>query len=153
MADDTAPEQPQKSGKPFPKGTSGNPSGRPAGSRNATTLAVERLLEGEAVAITRACIEKAKAGDSIALRLVMERVVPLRRGRPVQFDLPTIDNASDLALALGGILRATASGALTPEEAATIAGILETKRRVIETSELEQRLAQLEQHLTPGAAR
>ena len=105
------------------------------------------------MAITRTCIEKAKAGDSIALRLVMERVVPLRRGRPVQFDLPTIDNASDLALALGGILRATASGALTPEEAATIAGILETKRRVIETSELEQRLAQLEQHLTPGSAR
>lgn len=153
MADDTAPEQTRKSGKPFPKGQSGNPSGRPAGSRNATTLAVEKLLEGEAVAITRTCIDRAKGGDSIALRLVMERVVPLRRGRPVQFDLPTIDSASDLAVALGGILRATASGALTPDEAATIAGILETKCRAIETSQLEQRLAQLEQHLMPGAVR
>ena len=92
-------------------------------------------------------------GDSIALRLVMERVAPVRRGRPVQFDLPALDNASDLALALGGILRATANGSLTPDEAATIAGVLETKRRAIETSNLEQRLDQLEQRLVPGSGR
>lgn len=153
MADDTAQEQPRKSGKPFQKGRSGNPSGRPTGSRNATTLAVEKLLEDEASAITRVCIDRAKQGDSIALRLVMERVVPVRRGRPVQFDLPALDNASDLARALGGILRATANGSLTPEEAATIAGVLETKRRAIETSELEQRLDQLEQRVTSGSSR
>ena len=153
MADNTAGKQPGKPGKPFSKGRSGNPAGRPSGSRNTTTLAVEKLLEGEAVAITRTCIDRAKGGDSIALRLVMERVVPLRRGRPVQFDLPAIDSASDLAVALGGILRATANGVLTPDEAATIAGVLETKRRAIETSELEQRLAQLEQRLSSGAVR
>ena len=35
-------------GRPFEKGTSGNPSGRPRGSRNATTLALEVLLDGQA---------------------------------------------------------------------------------------------------------
>ena len=149
MADDTVGQEPKRrSGKPFPKGKSGNPAGRPAGSRNTTTVAIEKLLDGEAAAITRTCIDRAKAGDSIALRLVMERVAPLRRGRPVQFELPPIDKASDLAIALGGILRAAASGALTPEEAATVAGILETKRRAIETGELENRLIQLEERLS-----
>ena len=49
--DDTAGKQ--RRGRPFAKGTSGNPRGRPPGSKNKTTLAVEALLEGEAQAITR----------------------------------------------------------------------------------------------------
>lgn len=83
--------------KRFAKGQSGNPAGKPAGTRNATTLAVEQLLDGEAEAITRKAIEMAKEGDTIALRLVLERVAPVRRGRPVLFDLPVIEKASDLA--------------------------------------------------------
>ena len=149
MAENSAGQQPRRGkGKPFEKGRSGNPAGKPAGTRNSTTMAIEKLLDGEGTAITRTCIERAKAGDGIALRLVMERIAPLRRGRPVQFELPQIDKASDLALALGGILKATASGALTPEEAAMIAGVLETKRRAIETGELENRLNQLEDRLS-----
>src|SRR3978361_2276837 len=66
--------------KRFAKGQSGNPAGKPAGTRNATTLAVEQLLHGEAEAITRKAIEMAKEGDTIALRLVLERVAPVRRG-------------------------------------------------------------------------
>jgi Family of unknown function (DUF5681) len=37
-----------KQGARFRKGQSGNPSGRPRGARNKTTLAVEALLDGEA---------------------------------------------------------------------------------------------------------
>jgi hypothetical protein len=40
-------------GKPFEPGQSGNPRGRPEGSWHATTLAVEKLLEGEAEEIGR----------------------------------------------------------------------------------------------------
>ncbi len=137
----------------FAKGQSGNPAGKPAGARNATTLAVERLLEGEAEAITRKAIEMAKKGDTIALRLVLDRVAPLRRGRPVLFELPVIEKASDLAGALGSLLRAMASGKMTPDEAAVIAGVMETKRRAIETGELEQRLDQLEQRIPTRSAR
>lgn len=141
------------SGRPFSQGQSGNPAGKPKGARNHTTMAVEAMLEGEANAITRKAIDLAKAGDTIALRLCMERIAPLRRGRPVQFDMPEVERAADVAKALGGILLATSRGALTPEEAATIAGVLETKRRAIETTELELRLDQLEQRMTGGAKR
>jgi hypothetical protein len=41
-----------KQGARFLKGQSGNPSGRPRGARNKTTLAVEALLDGEAEALT-----------------------------------------------------------------------------------------------------
>ena len=107
----------------------GNPGGRPKGARNRTTLAVESLLQGEAEVITRKAIELAKSGDTVALRLILERVVPVRRGKPVCFDLPLIEKAEDVSTALGAILTAMARGELTPDEAATIAGILETKRR------------------------
>ncbi len=53
----------------FAPGVSGNPSGRPKGARNKTTIAVEALLEGEAEALTRKAIERALAGDSVALRI------------------------------------------------------------------------------------
>jgi Family of unknown function (DUF5681) len=40
-------------GRPFEPGQSGNPSGRPNGARNKTTIAVEALLDNEAEALTR----------------------------------------------------------------------------------------------------
>jgi hypothetical protein len=58
----------------FKPGQSGNPSGRPHGSRNKATLALEALLDGEGEAITRKAIEKALEGDTAALRLCLERI-------------------------------------------------------------------------------
>ena len=72
----------------FEKGRSGNPSGRPVGSRNAATLAAEALLAGESEALTRKAIELALDGDATALRLCIERIVPKRNDRPIQFALP-----------------------------------------------------------------
>lgn len=59
----------------------GNP-GRPCGARNKATLAALALLEGEAEAITRKTIELAKAGDTVALKLALDRLLAKgRRGR------------------------------------------------------------------------
>jgi hypothetical protein len=74
-----------KQGTRFRKGQSGNPSGRPRGARNKTTLAVEALLDGEAEALTRKAIERALEGDTTALRLCLDRLLPPRKGRPVSF--------------------------------------------------------------------
>ena len=146
MADNGGPKQrkPRGAGKPFEPGKSGNPAGKPQGARNKMTIALEQLLEGEAHAITTKCIAMALDGDSIAMRLIMERVAPVRRGRPVRFTLPELNGPADLVRAIGGILQATAAGDLSPDEAATVAGVLETKRRAMETVDLEARLAALE---------
>jgi Family of unknown function (DUF5681) len=78
----------QQRGRPFEPGISGNPSGRPKGSRNKTTMAVQALLDGKAEALTRKAIELAKGGDITALRLCMERILPPRKDRPLSFDFP-----------------------------------------------------------------
>src|SRR4029077_13663458 len=84
-----------KQGTRFRKGQSGNPSGRPQGARNKTTLAVEALLDGEAENLTRKAIELAKAGDGPSLRLCLDRLVPARKDRPVAFDMPRLETAGD----------------------------------------------------------
>src|SRR4051812_29118501 len=67
-------------GKPFRKGQSGNPNGRPKGARNATTLALETLLDGQATALTQKAIDLALTGDMAALRLCLDRIIPARKG-------------------------------------------------------------------------
>jgi len=127
-------------GKPF---VPGNP-GRPRGARNRSTVAIEVLLEGEAEAIGRVCVERALEGDATALRLAMERIAPVRKGRPVRFPLPALDAAADLPRALRAVLAAVADGAVTPDEGLSLAQIIETRRRTFELVELEQRIAALE---------
>ncbi len=129
----------------FEKGQSGNPGGRPKGSRNKTTLAVEALLDGEAETITRKAIEKAKDGDMTAIRLCMDRMVPPVKDKPVTFDLPEIDSAQDAAVTVGAVLRAVADGDLTPIEAAEVSKIVSTYVTALEASDLEQRIAKLEE--------
>ena len=62
--DRTAKTAGKQRGRPFKKGQSGNPSGRPQGSRHKATLAIEELLDGEADKLTRKAVEMALEGDS-----------------------------------------------------------------------------------------
>ncbi len=118
-------------GKPFEQGKSGNPNGRPKGSRNKTTMAMLELLDQEAEAITRKVIERAKKGDMMAIRLVMERVCPPRKDSPIRFDLRSITTLEDLIPATDQLLQAVATGDLTPNEAHMIATLIEQQRRTI----------------------
>jgi len=107
-------------------------------------MAAEALLEGEGEALTRKAIELALEGDTTALKLCLERIVPRRRSRTLSFDHPRIDKVSDLARAIGSIFRDVAGGKLRLDEGATLVGMLEARRRAVETVELEQRLRALE---------
>jgi Family of unknown function (DUF5681) len=78
MTDKTAGKQ---RGQPFSKGRSGNPAGRPEGSRHKASLAIDALLENESEEIGRKCIEMAKNRDATAMRLVMERLLHVCSGR------------------------------------------------------------------------
>lgn len=138
-------------GRPFQPG---NP-GKPKGARHKTTLiaeklAIERLMEDDAEGVTRRVIEAAKVGEMTAARLVLERIYPVRKGRPVHLDLPEIETVADLPVALSALLSAMGHGEITPEEAAVVANVIEAKRRTLETVELEQRIAVLEEAKAGG---
>ena len=128
----------------FKPGQSGNPNGRPKGSLNATTLAAQALLDGEAEALTRKAIELAKGGDLAALRLCMDRLLPPRKDRPVSLDLPRIDGARDVPIAISALLAAVAAGELAPSDAGEVTKLLDAYARAVEISELAERVDNLE---------
>ena len=128
----------------FKPGQSGNPAGRPKGARHRTTVAIEALLEGEAETIARKAIEAAKAGDMVAIRLVLDRICPARKMRPIHIELPPIHDAGGVAEAHQEILRAACAGELLLDEAQALSVLLEARRHSLETQELEARLSELE---------
>ena len=140
-ADNTAEKQ---RGRPFKKGQSGNPAGKPKGARNRSTVAAELLLDGESGELTRKMVELAKAGDTTALRLCLERILPPRKDRPVSFPLPRIESAEDADKAMAAIVSAVASGELTPIEARDVSATIQVYLNALENSALEARIAAIE---------
>jgi hypothetical protein len=128
----------------FAKGTSGNPAGRPPGSRNHATLLMEAMLEGEAHELTRKAIELGLAGDTQALRLCLDRLMPPGRDRLVHFELPPIRGFDDVPAGMVSIISAISEGKITPQEGEVISRILAEHAKIITSQDVERRLQKLE---------
>ena len=146
MAEKTAGKQRGK-GRPFPKGTSGNPAGRPKGTRNKATVLAQALLDGEAEGLTRKVVEMALKGDLGALRVCLERLVPPRKEALVHLELPEVKEAADLPAATEAIIAAAAHGEITPGEARDLCALVDVHRKALEATDIEARLAALEAKL------
>ena len=123
----------------FPKGVSGNPAGRPRGSRNRATLMAEALLEAAAGILVQKGIENAISGDPVTLRFCLARIIAPCRSSPVELDLPPLDTQSDLAQAIAAVGKAVAEGEITPAEASQFAALIDTANRAIQAREYEYR--------------
>jgi Family of unknown function (DUF5681) len=128
----------------FKPGTSGNPRGRPEGSRNKATLAIQALMDGEAETLTRRIIALAKRGNLEALKFCVSRILPPRKDRTVALKFPKIENANDILRALECLLHAVGEGEVSPTEAQALGAIIESCRKGIELSDIETRLKALE---------
>jgi len=131
-------------GRPFQPGNTFG-QGRPQGSRNKTTKKTQELLDRYCEPITQKAIGMAIKGDSMALRLCMERLYPARRGGYVNVRLGKAQTVADLTGIHEQVFKAVANGQITPAEGETLSSILEDRRRLMETTELEARITQLEQ--------
>lgn len=118
--------QDAKSGKFLP-GNSGG-AGRPKGSRNKVTIACEELLEGEGEKLTRKAIDLALSGDTAALKLCIDRIIPPRKGRP----LPKLERKEG-ENPVETLLRAVLDGHVTPEEGRDVVSMVESAARVAAT--------------------
>lgn len=119
-------------------------AGRPKGARNKATMAAQILLDGQAKAITSKAIEMALEGDTAALKMCLDRVVPPRKDRPVDLPSCNVNTSSDVVELAAALLGQVTSGNLSPLEARPIMEIIEQFRRVKELDEIERRLAELE---------
>jgi hypothetical protein len=131
----------------FAKGQSGNPTGRPRGSRNKVTVMIETMLEGQAERLTQALIERALEGSTAAMDLIFARLAPVRKERTIEVEMPALKTMSDVVVAYDSVIDAATSGAISVGEAQGLASLLEMKRRAVETAELEKRLANIEERL------
>ena len=132
----------------FKKGESGNPQGRPVGTRNKTTLAALSLIEDEGEQLARKAVELALDGDLPALKLCMDRLLPPAKERPLEaFSLPQLNDQRSVLEALDTIAGKLSQGELLPAEATSICKVLEQYRKHFETTELAERLETLERTL------
>jgi hypothetical protein len=146
-AGQTASSAPGARSARWAPGTSGNPRGRPQGSRNRATLLLEHLIEGEGQAVVQALLAAAKAGDVSAARALLDRLVSPRKERPVKVALPKLRTAKDAKDALAVVTAAVAEGEVLPGEGEAVARLLEAYTRAAAAAELEERVGALESRL------
>jgi hypothetical protein len=142
---------------PKPNNPDRNPDGRFAkgnrlagnktGSRHKITRAIEALLEGQHEALTKVAIDKALQGDTAALKLCLDRIAPPRKDAPISVALPPVRTVRETLDASAIVLSSVAVGEITPDEAGRIMALLMAHKAIVEASDHEVRIAELEQQL------
>lgn len=128
-------------GRPFTKGRSGNPAGKPKGARHRATIAAEVLLDGEADALVRKAVELALGGDVVALKLCLDRILPPRRERSLVLNLPRVRTPGDHAATSAAIIDAATKGEITLGEASELAKLVAVHVAALESSERYEDMA------------
>lgn len=130
-------------GRPWPKGVSGNPAGRPKGSGLAGEL--RKAIAVEAGDILAALIERAKAGDVQAARALLDRIVPSLKPESAPVHVPGLADAGSLAERAESVLQAVGAGDVPPDVAAALVAAVGALARIHELDEIERRIATLEE--------
>jgi uncharacterized protein DUF5681 len=107
------------------KGTSGNPAGRPKGSRNRVTLLREYLSEDQQEQLLHKLIEFAMAGDKHAMSLCVDRLIPRCIESSIEFELGPTGTYEGVCAAASNVLAAVAFGKITASQGERITKMLE----------------------------
>ena len=118
-------------------------TGRPRGARNKGSFWLEAVGGEGTEKVIRTVQKEAERGNMYAAALVLARTWPRRKGRPVELALPPVTDPGGLIGAQAAVIAAMARGEISPDEAASIAGVLETQRRAIETNDHARQIEEL----------
>src|SRR5476651_1351511 len=131
---------------PFQTGHPGGP-GRPRGSRNRFNALLDQLAADNIEEIMGKLIDAARGGDHQARTDVLKRMWTVPKGRPIEVDLPPIEEPADLIKAHAAVVAAVSAGEITAEEASSLGSVLEGQRRAFELAEQQVHLVRLEDQL------
>jgi hypothetical protein len=142
---------------PFQPGQSGNPAGRPPGARNKVNRSMEPVFQANGEAIIERLVEHAKAANSVALRLCVDRLVPLGKHRQVGFQLPPMEKSDDVRAAIATIHAGVADGDISSGEAVDLLRVADISARMLREAEaapsgVERELARHQRALAQVAA-
>lgn len=125
----------------FKKGQSGNPTGRPKDKR---THQLREMLRSDSADLIRKVKQMALEGDSTAMRLCLERVLPPLKTKDEPVTVKGLNGSTSLVEQGQAIVNALAAGELSPGDAATLMQAIANQARIVEVDELERRVAALE---------
>ena len=131
-------------GRPFQPGNNSG-RGRPKGSRNRKTLLAGELLDSHAEAVMSQAIALAEKGDAQVLRILLGHILPRRRELPLKTGLLPMGTAAELSQSSEKLMNKVTSGQIGLSDAKGIADLLEQRRHILETENLEKRVRAIEQ--------
>ena len=129
---------------PFKKGKSGNPAGKPRGAKDKRT-ALRELLEPHKAKLVRKAVELALKGDTTALRLCIDRLMPPLRAKDEPLQLSGFEGS--LTEQVRRVVRALAGGEISPDEAGAVMATLRAQTEIEKADELAQRMTAIEERL------
>ena len=128
----------------FAKGNPGGP-GRPRGAVRGATLALDQIGAEASGDLIKVAVDLGRAGNIEALKLVLNRVWPMRAGRPLEIEAPPVRALADLLPAATTIADAVLQGEMTPREGREVSALFSMQCRMIELADIERRLKALEE--------
>ncbi|MBI3517406.1 MAG: hypothetical protein HY060_25520 [Proteobacteria bacterium] len=132
----------------FQPGCSGNPAGRPVGSRSAASILKEQLRGDQVDAAVQIIGDALAAGSEATARFVIKQIDPKKRAPLVAFEYPP---GASLIERFQALFAAAAHGEITPEEALALSRVLEAEgNMVVKASGLAR---DLENHTLADQAR
>jgi hypothetical protein len=137
-------------GRPFESGNKFG-KGRPRGSRNKTSAAAREILNDHAEPLVRKALLMAlkDGGDSKAMKMCLDRILPVLRDQPVRFGRLPMGTAAEIAKAAEIVAQRVTTGKITIPQGLGFLDLIETRRRTIETQDLAARVSLLEQQSSP----
>ena len=132
--------------------------GRPKAETIALTKAArarfDTLAAGSIDVVFQAVLTAAtQDGDMAAAKLLIDRVIPSRRGAPVSFHIRPLKTPEDCALAYADLLDDVGAGRLTPDEAQTISSIVAKRTELFPSIELAAEIDALKAQLAAVVGR
>ena len=130
----------------FKPGESGNPAGKPKGTKDKRS-AVRDLLASKRAELVEKAVSLALAGDTAALKLCIDRLqAPIKAcDTCVSFEM----TGATLTEKAQGVITAIAEGVLSPERGTRVLDALAALARIREADELEERISLLERKAKP----
>jgi hypothetical protein len=140
MSDDSFSDFREASGR-FARGNPGGP-GRPRARERIAAL--DQLVAESSAELIEAALKEARAGNVKAIEMLLRRIWPARRGRPVEIEVPEIRGIPDLVPATAAVTNAVLSGEATPQEGAAVARVIDAHGNMIELVDFDRQLSELE---------
>ena len=135
-----------RNGGQFQKGQSGNPAGRRKGVQNKLSRKIIERIADNRDALLDVLVAKALDGDMAAMKLCIERLCPPQKEFPLPaMTLPEMEGAEDLPRATAALLKAAASGGVTPSALAAMTAVVKAHVEAVQTADLAERIRMLEQ--------